>query len=187
MPCLSQQTLRRLLTLAALTLLSATLALAQDVQQPAKRESAEQAPGNWSDAATLSSSQKNLFVVTTAAPTHPHTCRVQSITTDQLICKAAFGASHIYQSQDIAALLIPAKYKFKFKPHFDTADKIGLGAAILGGIAMTGLGAPLVAAGVLGLVVACTLTDAVLITPDRLLYLAPGQTLQVKIHHPPTR
>ena len=192
MPLLSQQTLRRLLALAALTFLSATLALAQQAQQPSPDHAHPAASTlvhsasydhprftNWYSLGVINPSGK-LFVVTSTDPTHRHTCRVQSFTIDQLICKG--GSRTNFRTDEIAALIVPGNY---VSQHFLVAvGNAALGAAIWGTIVLAPI-CPLCAAATafggldaVGFSLVTLVCDNV---PDRLLYLAPGQTLQVKL------
>jgi hypothetical protein len=148
MPLLSQQTLRRLLALATLTLLSATLAFAQDTSQPDNRDFAKKGTDNWEYAASIGSPQKKLFVVTMTDPTNRHTCHIQSFTADQLVCKGPFNEIRAYRPQDVTALIIPGSHTNVL------AWFLGINAA--GAAAMGGTQTPS-------------------------FYLAPGQTLQVKL------
>ena len=186
---ITQATLRRILTLATLALLSATLA--QPAPASAKPPAASSLVDslhyrdakftNWDPLAQINPSGK-LFVVTLADPTHRHTCRIQSFTADQLTCKG-LGA-RTYPAQDIAALIVPGDYNPKrwLVLGFNAAA----GAAIWGTIVLAPVCVPCavatgVAAGyLLGGAGATLICDNL---PDRLLYLTPGQTLQVKLRY----
>ncbi|HEY5055788.1 MAG TPA: hypothetical protein VII58_06485 [Acidobacteriaceae bacterium] len=187
MPCLSQQTLRRLLTLATLTLLSATLALAQETPQPDNRDFAKNGTDNWSYAATLIPSHKKLVLVTMADPTHRHRCFVQSITADQLVCKVSFHQTRIYKPQDVAALTMSGDKRFKIHdlPELLFANAVA-GAGAWGTIVLAPA-CPLCAAATAfeALVMLIVAGDIALPDdrPESLLYLAPGQTLQVKLRY----
>ena len=196
MPCLSQQTLRRLFTLAPLTFLSATLALAQadHAQQSSATSTRPRVDSlvhavphsnpkftNWNSLAEINPSGK-VFVVTTADPMHRHTCRVQSFTGDQLACKGL--GNKIYGAQEIAALIVPGDYVYLIT--FIASANAGLGAAIWGTIVLAPVCPPCAAATAFGAFFAFGAAGATLIgddTPDRLLYLVPGQTLQVKLRY----
>ena len=192
MPLLSQQTLRRLFTLAALTLLSASLALAQEVQQPSHVPAHPSASSlvhsasydqprftNWYPLAVVNPSGK-LFVVTTADPKHRHACRVQSFAVDQLICKG--GRQTNFRTDEIAALIVPGNY---------VSNRISLalgnatlGAAIWGTIVLAPVCPLCAAATAFQAVNSLGFSTATLVcnhVPDRLLYLAPGQTLKIQL------
>lgn len=193
MPCLSQPTLRRLLTLATLTLLSATLALAQNNAQPPSSSSArppayslvhsasydKPAFTNWYSLAQVNPSGK-LFVVTHENPKHRHTCHVQSFSIDQLICSDHAGTT--YRTQDIAALIVPGNY---ISQHVSLAiGNAALGAAIWGTIILAPVCPLCAAATAFGAFSAFGFSATTLMcdnVPDRLLYLTPGQSLQVKL------
>jgi len=184
MPCLSQQTLRRLLALATLALLSATLALAQETSQPGNRDFAKSGTGNWSYAATIGSPHKKLFVVTIADPTHRHTCRVQSIAADQLVCKGSFNTTHFYKPQEVAALVIPGDYNLRV--WMVSAANASLGAAIWATVILIPTCPPCAVATGIAALISFGVAGAALIgegTQEHLLYLAPGQTLQVKLRY----
>ena len=183
MPLLSQQTLRRLLALAALTLFSATLALAQETP-PGNRDFAKKGTDNWSYAATIGSPHKKLFVVTMADPTHRHTCRVQSFTADQLICQGSFHKTHIYKPQEVSALVTPGDYSLRV--WMVSAANASLGAAIWATLVLIPTCPPCAVATGIAALISFGVAGAALIgegTQEHLLYLAPGQTLQVKLRY----
>jgi hypothetical protein len=197
MPCLSQQTLRRLLALATLTLLSATLALAQSPTQ-ATGSSTPSAPSsgvipwtsyslpqytNWNRLAQLHLGGK-LFVVTMAHPHLRHVCNVQSFANEQLVCKDPLGVTHTYQPQKIAALIIPGQ-QTNVLAYF--LGFTGAGAAATWGtlvLASTCVPCAVVTGMVAGLLYIVALGSGMgadADTPDQLLYLSPGETLQAKL------
>ena len=184
MSCLSQQTLRRLLTLATLTLLSATLALAQETSQPGDHDFAKQSTDNWGDTVTVSTSGKKLFVLTMANPTHRHTCRLQSFAADKLVCKGSFHKARVYKPQDIAALTISDDKHFKVRdlPELVVFNALA-GASTWGTIVLVPTCPLCAAATAFAAVVYLVLSNSTFPVdgPESLLYLAPGQTLQVKL------
>jgi len=192
MPYLSQRTLRRLLTLATLTLLSATLALAQE-RQPSHSRSARPSASslvdsltyskpkftNWNSLAEINPSGK-VFVVTSADPMHRHTCRVESFTGEQLACKGL--GNKIYRMQEIAALIVPG----------DFAARVGVGIGFTSAAALVIWRTVVLAATCTPCAVGVGIAAFMLVVidlgmqaadpvEDSLLYLAPGQTLQVKL------
>ncbi|HXE06951.1 MAG TPA: hypothetical protein VN612_03565 [Acidobacteriaceae bacterium] len=194
MPLLSQQTLRRLLALATLTLFSAALALAQDAPRQSRDPARPPASSlvhsasyntpkltEWNSLTEINPSGR-LFVVTRADPTHRHTCRVQSFSLDQLICKGHRRSA--FRAQDVAALIVPGNHiSQRIWLAIGNAE---LGAAIWGTIVLAPV-CPLCAAATafgafsaLGFAATTLMCDNV---PDRLLYLAPSQTLQVKLRY----
>lgn len=177
--------MRLVSALAALTLLSATLALAQSASQQGTRDSAKQVTDNWSDAAALVPLHKTLILVAAADPTRRHRCFVQSITADQLLCIGALRRTHGYAPQDVAALILPDA-KIRGASKVMTIAEVSIVAAM--GLTIT---CPLcaVVTGATALV-SLAIADVLIFVNYRLetlLYLAPGQTLQVKFHHPSAR
>lgn len=197
MPFLSQSIVRRTLTLTALTILSASPALAQDLPSQltsptvtSRRESAISPPqpnepqyADWSRLGQLHLGGK-YFVITRAHPIVRHTCNVRSFTVDQLACKDSLGATHIYKPQEIAALIIPGEYDFRLR--FVLGANAVMAAAIWGTIALVPVCAPCAAATAFAAFVAFAASGSILTgdeKPDSLLYLAPGQTLRVRLRY----
>ncbi len=180
---MTQQTLRRILTLATLTLLSATIALAQTAAPPAHPELPSLSNNNWSYAKDRGVPERTLFVITTARSTHRINCRARTFTDDQLTCKGPFGRTRTYKAQDIAALILSGE---------DTAIRHIMvvvavisacaiaGAVFLNPVARFGSFLLGLAGGAAFLILEPGLAMAADDQPDELLYLAPGQTLQVK-------
>ena len=180
------------LTIATLTLFSGTLAVAQQAPQPSHNPAHPPAYSlvhsasydqprftNWYSLAVVNPSGK-LFVVTTADPKHRHACRIQSFAVDQLICKG--GRQTNFRTDEIAALIVPGNYVSN-RIRLVVGNSI-LGAAIWGSIVLAPVcplcaaGAAFAAADAFGFSSETLLCDHI---PDHLLYLAPGQTLQVKL------
>ena len=191
MPCLSQQTLRRLLTLATLMLLSATLALAQHRSVTSARPSAPTFTAAWREPRYRDWSQLyplhlggRLFVLTTQHPKARHTCHVRSFATDQLVCRDSLGVPHTYKSQDIATLIIPGEYELKLR--MLAGFNAGLGAGIWATIVLAPVCPPCAAATALVALCAFSGAGAIMVgddIEDAILYLAPGQTLQIKLRY----
>ena len=181
--------MRLRLTVATLTLLSTTLTLAQQLPHNPAHPSASSLVHsasydqprftNWYPLAVVNPSGK-LFVVTTSDPKHRHACRVQTFSVDQLICKG--GARTNFRTDEIAALIVRGNY---------VSNRISLalgnatlGAAIWGTIVLAPVCPLCAAATAVEAFGAFGFSEVTLIcnhVPDRLLYLAPGQTLQVKL------
>jgi hypothetical protein len=179
---LMQQTNRRSLTLIAVVLVSASAAFAQtssagDVFADAVSES-----HTWRNAQLLGTSQKRLYVVTFDKTDRRHPCRVQSLTSDKLVCARMIGGPRIYELDQIAALIIPGDGGSRLRIWLGL--NAGLGAAIWGTVVLTATcpacaaATALVALLFFGAAGATAYADGV---PDRLLYLAPGQKLSRKL------
>jgi hypothetical protein len=185
--------LRHLLTLAALTPLTTTIALAQSTPSASGRVSASSLVDSlhynqskftsWNSLAQINPRGK-LLIVTLAQPTYRHTCAVHSFTATGLVCKGPFGTTRTYKSSDIAALIVSGEFDLKIR--LVLAFNAALGASIWGTVVLaatcpgcavaTGIAALFFFGG----------AGAILIgddVPDRLLYLAPGETLQVKLRY----
>jgi hypothetical protein len=189
------RTLRRLFTLAALTLLTATLALAQPAPPASGNTPAASSLVDslhysqpkftrWNSLAEINPGGK-LFVVTVAQPSRRQTCRVQSFAPDQLACKGPFGSSRTYKPNDILALIVPGEYDLKIR--LVLGLNAALGASIWGTVVLaatcpacavaTGIAAFLFFGAAGGILIGDDM-------PDCLLYLAPGQTvLQVELRY----
>ena len=169
-----------LTSILALAVLFQALAQAQEQVSIANLP----APGSahtWQTAQLRAPAGRKIQVVTKAQPTHRIACRVASFTGEQLLCKGAFGETRIYDSQDIAALIRPGDYNQRFP--FVIGLNTAAGFAIWGTIVLVATCIPCAAAtafvalGVLGAAGAVLIADD---QPDALLYLAPGEHLQVK-------
>jgi hypothetical protein len=166
-----QRTIRRILTLVALSLVAATIALAQSPTS-----------NNWQIAQSVGPSKGKLYVVTLDQPGRRQTCHIQSFTIDKLVCSRAIAGPRTYLPQQIVALILPSDGDLKLRSVLWPNG--GLAAAICGTVvlaAITPAGA--VAAGIVALLLIGS-AGAVLIAdnqPGRLLYLAPGQQVSHKL------
>jgi hypothetical protein len=110
------------------------------------------------------------------------TCRVQSFTNDKLVCSRAIGGPRTHLPKQVAALILPGDGSLKLKLMLGLNG--GSGAAIWGTVVLAAAcPACAVATGVVALVLFCA-AGAIGMgddQPDRLLYLAPGQTLSRKL------
>jgi hypothetical protein len=177
---MSQRTIRSIVTLFALVLVSATIALAQS-------STSSEAPltpthNNWQIAQSGSSSKSKLFVVTLDQPSRRQTCHVQSFTIDKLVCSRAIGGSRIYLPEQIVALILPGDGDLKLRLVLGING--GLAAAIWGTVVLAATCPPCaVATGIVAFAL-FSAAGAILYAddqPDRLLYLAPGQQLTGKL------
>ena len=183
---------RRTLTVAILMLTNATLSLAQT----ASPASAKQPPASslidylryseprftkWESLSQINPGGK-LFVITLAQPAHRHSCAVRSFTATELVCRGSFGSIRSYKASEIAALIVPG----------DFAARVGFAIGFTGATAVVAWQAFVLAATctpcAVGVAIGAFLlfvVDAGLQAADpvndALLYLAPGQTLQVKL------
>ncbi len=172
---------RTLTTILALTLLSQTLAHAQDQPTPAPPPAADPLQ-KWDYASLRAPSGRKLYVITMAQPTHRIACRVRSFTVDQLVCKGPFGTTHIHKPQEVSALITPNDNDVRLRLVLGLNG--ALAAAIWGTVVLSATCIPCaVATGVVALVLFAA-AGAVLIgdgQPETLLYLAPGQQLHLKL------
>jgi hypothetical protein len=183
---------RTLTAALALAVFSQTLAVAENPDQSTRTEppavkptpASNKAASTWEEARFRVPAGKKFIVVTLAEPTHRNSCRVQSVTLDRLTCKRPFRKTRAYNSQQIAALITPGD-KGLWRVLFFGFNG-GLGAAIWGTLIL----APVCVPCAVGTGVAAYFffgaAGVVLFSgfePDSLLYLAPGQTLQVKLRH----
>jgi hypothetical protein len=180
------QSAARIAATLATILLSGSLALAQQTPTPQPAQETVPTPafdqGNWAKASALASSKHKLIIATAADPTRRRACRVKSFTPDQLVCKGNFGTTNTYKPQEIAALIIPGNKDFRLGA-FLIFNVVGA-AAMWGTVELAAACIPCAFA---------TDATAILIArrcrghrdggrPEVLLYLTPGQTLQVKLH-----
>jgi hypothetical protein len=177
---MSQRTIRRILTLFALAMVSATIAFAQSATTPESLAISES--NTWQVAQLAGSSKRKLFVVTLDQPDRRQTCRVQSFTLDKRVCSRAIGGSRTYLPQQIVALILPGDADLRLR--LVLGFNVGLAAAIWGTVVLAATCPPCaVATGIVALALfggagALLYGDG---QPDRLLYLAPGQQLSRKL------
>jgi hypothetical protein len=175
-----QQTIRRILVLFVIALITSTIAFAES---PAASEApAITTLGVWPDAQSVGSTKGKLFVVTVDQPQRRQTCRIQSFTLEKIVCSCAIGGPRTYLTKQVAALIIPGDGNSKLRIVLGLNG--GIGAAIWGTVALAAACPACAAAtGVAALLLFCA-AGAILIgddQPDRLLYLAPGQKLTGKL------
>ena len=175
-----QRTVRPILTLLALALVSATAGFAQS---PTSSGPLLAPPYNtWQVAQQVGSSKGKLFVVTLDQPTRRQACRVRSFTRDKLVCSRAIGGPRTYLPQQVVALILPGDGALKLRVMLGL--NAGIGGAIWGTVALAAAcPACAVATGIVALVLFCAagaigMGDE---QSDRLLYLAPSQQLSRKL------
>ena len=178
----------RIAAILMATLLSTTVVLAQGEQEPVSSTSVINVPigpnKDWAQASAIASSRHKLIIVTLAEPTLRHTCRVQSFTPDQLVCKGSFGKTRTYNPQEIAALIIPGNKDLRLGVFLIFTG--GGAAAMWGTLELAAACIPCafatVAAAILITRHCMRHRDGIRPTPELLLYLMPSQTLQIKLH-----
>jgi hypothetical protein len=167
--------LRSLFTGLALSFVSAAIALGQSPQT-----------STWEGARTelVNTTQHTLYVITIAHPKSRHTCHIQSIDASEIVC-THHGHTTIYGAADVAALIFPGIHTrwYLYAAGFLAAGGAATwGAVVLASVCAPCFGGTLVAAFIFyGMVpMSAMLTDGD--SADTLLYLAPGQTLKVKLN-----
>jgi hypothetical protein len=181
---MAHQTTCTLTAVLAFTLLSQTLAQAQDQPTTVDLPTSSSTTQRWDYASLLAPSGRKILLITIAQPTHRIACRVKSSTVDHIACKDPFGVTHTYKSQDIAALITPGDKDVRiwFLLGFNGASA----AAAWGTLVLSATCIPcavataVVAFALFGTCGAFLMADG---QPETLLYLAPGQTLQVKLRY----
>jgi hypothetical protein len=101
-----QQTIRSILTLFGIALVTATSAFAQS-STSINENSVINTKNSWQVAQSVGSSKGKLFVVTIDQPNRKQTCRIQSFTVDKLVCTRAIGGPRTYLPQQVTALILP--------------------------------------------------------------------------------
>jgi len=179
------QNIRTILTLFALALVSASLALAQS---PTLNESADIPIGNttsdtWQVAQQVGPSKGTLLVITQEQPHRRQTCHLRSFTADELVCSRAIGGPRTYLRQQVVALMLPGYEGLRIPGVL--LDSAEAGAAIWGTVVLAAT-CPACAAATAFAALYCFVGAWVIhwaddFPPDRLLYLAPGQQLSRKL------
>jgi len=175
----------QLKTIAAILFFAANAASAAraqmvDPQTPQKHDSVLLTP------ASMPIAGDKIVVVTVKQPTVRHTCKVQEISLDRLVCSHHSGST-IYNAQDIEALVRPAERDWKwfvFAGFFGTGAGIITGACFLASVAIP-LAIPVALIGgaiVLSSGLAFTWDDEPGPAHDTLIYQQSGTTLTVKLH-----
>jgi hypothetical protein len=174
------RTIRSILILSALSLVTATIGFAQSPTSSEVRVNPTH--DDWQAAQRAGASQGRLVVVTLDHPDRRQSCRVQSFTAQKLVCSRGVGGPRTYLPQQVLALILPGDQKSKIP--WVLGFNAGLGAAIWGTVVLAAAcPACAVATGIAALLFFAA-AGAVLIgddQPDRLLYLARGQELSKKL------
>ena len=125
-----------------------------------------------------------VLVVTVAEPTKRHACKVQSLTAQALTCTRSLGREPVvYTPEQVAALISPRSHSHAWVQSILAA---GIGGGILYGAVLLN---PIseAAAVTVGIIAAVVILTSPMYafdgqdTPDRLLFLQPGQTLAVEL------
>ncbi len=132
---MSQRTIRSVLILFALALVSATFTRAQS-------STSSEVPviptrNNWQIAQSVGSSEGKLFVVTLDQPSRRQTCHIQSFTPDKLVCSRAIGGPRTYLPQQIVALILRGDGDLKLRLVLGLNG--GLAAAIWGTVVLAAI------------------------------------------------
>ena len=169
--------IRRILTVLALAVASATAVLAQSTttfQVPVNTYTSD-----WQIAQQVGASEGKLIVVTVDQPERRETCRIHSFTRDKLVCFRAFAAPRTYLPKQVAALIIPGSV-VRFRIPLWIGSNAGLGASIWATVVLAAA-CPACAVGTgIAALVFFAFAGALVYgddQPDRLLYLAPGHHL----------
>jgi hypothetical protein len=175
-----QRTIRPIVTLLALVFVSATITLAQSTTTLEIPVAPDR--NTWRGAPSFGSSKGKLFVVTIDQPHRRQTCRVKSLTQDELVCSRVIGRPRTYHRQQVVALLLPGDNELRLRVLLGLNG--GAAAAVWGTVALAAAcPACAVATGIAALVLV-SFAGAVGFTDDqrdRILYLAPGQQLSRKL------
>ncbi len=175
-----QRIVRRIITLFAMVLISATVALAQSHFSTSIQ--AIPTSNSWQGAQQVGSSKGKLFVVTLDQPHRRQTCRIQSFTPDKLVCFRALGGSRTYLPEQVVALILPGDGHLRL--WLVLGLNSGLGTAIWGTVVFAAACPGCAVATGIAALCFFLAAGAVLIgddQPDRLLYLAPGERLSHKL------
>jgi len=179
----------RIVTIFALALVSATIAIAQspDSTEAFTIPIGNVASNDWQVAQSVGSPMGMLQVVTLDQPHRRQTCRIQSFTLDKLVCSRVLGGSRTYLPPQVLALILPSDDGLRIRLVLGLNG--ALGAAIWGTVVLAPT-CPIcaVATGVAALALFGA-AGAVLYADgqsERLIYVAPDQELTGKLRslHP---
>jgi hypothetical protein len=177
---MSHRTVRSILALSVLAIVSTVSAFAQSMAAPLKR--ATPASSTWEAAQAAGSGKGKLLVVTLDQPDRRQSCHIKAFTPEKLVCARALGGLRVYLSQQIAALILPGDEKLSLRLFL--GFNVGLGTAIWGTVALVAVCPACAAATAVAALVCFSAAGATAYSdtqPDRLLYLAPNQRLKGKL------
>jgi len=171
---MSQRSIRSVLTVFAVAIVSTVSAFAQS--SVVHLAMASPASITWEAAQAVGSGKGKLFVVTLDEPDRRQSCHIKSFTVEKLICSRAMGSLRVYLPEQIAALILPGDQKLQFRMFL--ALNGGLGAAIWATVVLVAACPACAAATAIAALVCLSVAGATAYAdtqPDRLLYLARGQ------------
>jgi hypothetical protein len=125
---------------------------------------------------------RKILIVTLDQPLRRQPCRIQSFTSEKLVCSRALGDPRIVLPSQVLALIVPGDEGGRLK--FILGFNAGLGVAIWGTVVLAATCPPCaVATGIaafffFGAAGAYVFGDG---QPDRVLYLASGKELAPKL------
>jgi len=178
---MATRTLRHLVTVLTLNLISVSVALCQSttISVSAPRGKAT----TWREAQDRLGPKDTVYLVTIAQPKHRHTCHIDSMSVDEIVC-SHLGHTTTYRADDVAALIHPGSHTpwYLWGAGFLAAG----GAATWGTVVLAGVCPPCaVATGIAALFLYWMAPASAFLTDgdydDALVYLAPGQTLKVSL------
>lgn len=131
-----EQSIRNILTLSALALISTASGLAQSstAPEPGTIPVANNALDDWQAAQQAAPSKGKLFVVTLDQPNRRQTCRIKSFTKDKLVCSHAIGGSQTFLPPQVLALILPGDGGLRLPLWL--GFNAGLGASIWGTVVL---------------------------------------------------
>lgn len=165
---------RRFISVLALNLILAAVAAGQ-----------RPVTSTWHGAAQeLVNTKHTLFIVTIAQPTRRHKCIMSSINDSEIVCEH-HGHKTAFHAADVAALIFPGKHSRWYL--YAAAFLVAAVASTWGTVVLAPIcPACAVATGVAALFLYLMAPASPMMTdgdsPDRLFYVAAGQTLQVRLH-----
>jgi hypothetical protein len=177
---MSRRTIRSIVTLFAIVLVTAIIALAQS--STSIEAVAIDHSKSWQDALSTVAANHKVFVVTVDKPDRKQTCRIQSFDQDKLVCSRAMGASRTYLAKQVIAVIQPGDGGLRVPLWIGLNG--GLGAAIWGTVVLAAACPACTAGTAVAALIFFAFAGAVAYTddvPDRLLYLAPGHELSGKL------
>ena len=125
---------------------------------------------------------RKIVIVTLDQPLRRQSCRIQSFTSEKLVCSRVLGDARIFLPSQVLALIVPGDDVARLK--FVLGFNAGLGVAIWGTVVLAATCAPCaVATGIaafffFGAAGASMIGDG---QPDRVLYLASRKELSPKL------